>query len=36
LFTGWPALSQQGTLSMPEAPGHGLALAADAHKRYAV
>lgn len=36
LFTGWPQMSTQGTLSLPASPGHGLALAADALKRYAV
>jgi L-alanine-DL-glutamate epimerase-like enolase superfamily enzyme len=36
LFTGWPAMSPQGTLRMSDAPGHGLALAADALKRYGV
>lgn len=36
LFTGWPQMSKQGTLSLPASPGHGLALAADAFKRYAV
>jgi L-alanine-DL-glutamate epimerase-like enolase superfamily enzyme len=36
LFTGWPQMSKQGMLVLPTAPGHGLALADDAFKRYAV
>ena len=36
LFTGWPQMSLQGTLRLPVTPGHGLALAEDALKRYAI
>ena len=36
LFSGWPEMSADGTLTLPSAPGHGLALGCVARLRYAL
>lgn len=36
LFNGWPTMSKQGTLELPDGAGHGLALADGAEKAFSL